>query len=67
MLTPTQTSSERVDDLPLILHWLQQMEVSRLLDQQLAPAHGNRSGLSYGQLSVLFVASDSAMPSRWDK
>jgi transposase len=52
----TQTTSERVDDLPLILHWLQQMEVARLLDQQLRPAHGNRSGLSYGQLSVLFVA-----------
>ena len=52
----TQTTSERVDDLPLILHWLKQMEVAEQIDQQLKPVHGNRKGLSYGQLSVLLLA-----------
>lgn len=32
---PTQTTSERVDDLPLILHWLKQMGVVEQIDQQL--------------------------------
>lgn len=54
--SPLQTTSERVDDLPVILHWLQQMQVAELIDQQLPPAHKNRKGLSYGQLSVLLLA-----------
>jgi transposase len=55
-LSVAQTSSERVDDLPLILHWLQEMRVAAILDQMLPPAHKNRVGLSYGQLAVLFLA-----------
>jgi transposase len=50
-----QTRSERVDDLPLILHWLETMGVARELDSALDPAHKNRVGLSYGQLSVLLI------------
>lgn len=53
--SPAQTTSERVDDLPLIVHWLKQMEVAEQIDQQLKPAHKNRKGLSYGQLSVLLL------------
>lgn len=57
MECPTvSTTSERVDDLPLILEWLSQMQVAQILDKGLGPVHGNRKGLSYGQLSVLFVA-----------
>jgi transposase len=56
LITPAQTLSERVDDIPLILHWLKQMEIASIIDQKLMPAHKNRTGLSYGQLSVLFVA-----------
>lgn len=51
-----QVTSERVDDLPLLLEWLSQMRVAEILDKGLDRAHGNRQGLSYGQLSVLFVA-----------
>lgn len=51
-----QTTSERVDDLPLILHWLKEMQVAEILDRMLPSGHKNRIGLSYGQLSVLFLA-----------
>jgi transposase len=50
-----QTESERVDDLPLIIHWLKQMQIEELIDQELPAPHGNRQGLSYGQLSVLLL------------
>ena len=56
LITVAQTTSERVDDLPLILHWLQTMQIAEIMDEQRMPAHKNRQGLSYGQLSVLFVA-----------
>ncbi len=48
--------SERADDLPLIIHWLKQMEIASIIDQELPVPHGNRKGLSYGQLSVLFLS-----------
>ncbi len=48
--------SERVDDLPLIIHWLKQMEIASIIDRELPVPHGNRKGLSYGQLSVLFLS-----------
>ena len=54
--TPPRVTSERMDDIPLIVHWLQEMEVAAALDQVLPPPHGNRQGLSYGQLSVLLLA-----------
>jgi transposase len=45
---------ERVDEIPIIFHWLTQMRVAELIDQ-VWPAHGNWQGLSYGQLAVLFI------------
>jgi hypothetical protein len=50
-----ETQSERADDLPVIIHWLKQMEIEKLIDQELPPPHGNRQGLSYGQLAVLLL------------
>ncbi|MGK7875818.1 MAG: transposase, partial [Xenococcaceae cyanobacterium] len=50
------TQSERVDDLPLVIHWLKQMQIEKLIDQELPPPHGNRKGLNYGQLSVLLLS-----------
>ena len=50
-----ETQSERADDLPVIIHWLKQMEIEKLIDQELPPPHGNRQGLSYGQLGVLLL------------
>jgi transposase len=55
-LSIAQTTSERVDDLPLILHWLKEMQVAEILDRMLPKGHKNRVGLSYGQLSVLLLA-----------
>lgn len=49
-------TSERADDLPLIIHWLKQMEIASIIDQELPSPHGNRQGLSYGELSVLFLS-----------
>lgn len=46
---------ERVDNLPLILHWLLQMQVDKIIDAIWHP-HGNRQGVTYGQLAVLFLA-----------
>ena len=51
----TRTIVERSDDIPLLIHWLQQLELAQLLDRELPPAHGNRQGLSYGELSVLLL------------
>jgi len=45
---------ERVDTIPLILAILEKMGVQRVIDG-IFIAHGNWSGLSYGQLTVLFV------------
>ena len=50
------TISERADDLPLIIHWLKEMEIASIIDQKLPAPHGNRKGLSYGQLAVLFLS-----------
>jgi transposase len=46
---------ERVDNLPLILHWLLKMQVNKIIDAIWQP-HGNWQGVSYGQLAVLFLA-----------
>jgi hypothetical protein len=43
-------SSERIDDIPLIVEWLKQIQISKYIDQKLSKPHGNHRGLSYGQL-----------------
>ena len=48
--------SERSDDIPLIIHWLTEMRIAELIDKNLPTPHGNRGGLSYGQLSVLLLS-----------
>lgn len=50
------TKSERVDDLPVVIHWLSQMCIEPLIDQELPKPHGNRQGLSYGKLAVLLLS-----------
>ena len=51
-----KTTSERIDNLPLLIHWLKQMQVDRIIDRVLGPAHGNWEGLSYGEVALVFVA-----------
>lgn len=50
-----QTTSERSDDIPLIIYGLQELNVAEIMDAALPPSHGNRQGLSYGQLSVVLL------------
>ncbi len=50
-----EISSERIDDIPVIVEWLKQMEIAKLLDKNLSRPHGNHQGMSYGQLSVLLL------------
>jgi len=45
---------ERVDSIPIILAVLHRMGVQEIIDTVFV-AHGNWSGLTYGQLAVLFV------------
>jgi hypothetical protein len=48
--------SERIDDLPLALGQLHRMGVPQIVDAHLGSGHGNRQGLSYGQLTHGFSA-----------
>jgi transposase len=45
---------ERVDTIPLIIAILKKMDVQQIIDSTWIH-HGNWSGLSYGQLAVLFI------------
>jgi transposase len=45
---------ERVDGVPLIVHWLLKMRVPELIDAIWQP-HSHWQGLSYGQLAVLLL------------
>lgn len=50
----SKQSIQRVDDIPLILHWLKAMGVAETIDSVWRP-HGNWEGLTLGQLAVLFL------------
>ncbi|EAZ92402.1 hypothetical protein CY0110_01714 [Crocosphaera chwakensis CCY0110] len=39
----------------MIIYWLKQMKVASIIDNNLASPHGNRKGLSYGELAVLLL------------
>lgn len=45
---------ERIDTIPLINAILKKMDIQQIIDSIFIP-HGNWSGLSYGQLAVLFI------------
>jgi transposase len=55
-MTTSTITSERIDDIPLLLHWLREMHVDTIIDAVLDPPHGNRQGLSHGHLTVVFLA-----------
>jgi transposase len=55
-LDQLKTTSERIDDLPLLIYWLKRMQVDVIIDQVLGPPHGNWEGLSYGEVALVFVA-----------
>ena len=49
------TTSERMDELPVLIYWLKQMRVDVLIDTVLGPPHGNWDGLSYGEVALVFL------------
>jgi len=49
------TTSERIDELPVLVYWLKQMRVDEIIDSVLGPAHGNWDGLSYGEVALVFL------------
>lgn len=51
-----KTTSERIDNLPLLIYWLKGMQVDRIIDRVLGPAHGNWEGLSYGEVALVVGA-----------
>jgi transposase len=60
-MTEVDIHTERIDDVPLLLHFLQQMGVQEILDS-LADPHGNRQGLSVGWLTsswLSYIVSES--------
>jgi len=50
------TTSERIDELPLVIHQLKQMQMDVIIDRVLGPAHGNWEGLSRGELALVYVS-----------
>jgi transposase len=55
-LDQLRTTSERIDNLPLLIHWLKRMQVDVIIDHVLGSPHGNWEGLSYGEVALVFVA-----------
>jgi transposase len=53
--TRIHVEPERIDDLPLTLGLLHRMRVPQIVDTHLGVGHGNRQGLSYGQLTHGFA------------
>lgn len=47
-------TTERVDDIPLLLAQMQRMGLARLLDAHF-PTHGNREGLSLGVVTMIWL------------
>ncbi|MDB9524989.1 IS1634 family transposase [Oscillatoria sp. CS-180] len=55
MNKPLPLTTERVDDIPLLLAQLERMGVQRLLDEHF-PTHGNWQGLSLGTVAVIWLS-----------
>src|SRR5258708_20894179 len=54
MNEPLTIQTERVDDIPLLLAQMQRMGIADLLDEHF-PTHGNRTGLSLGVVTVIWL------------
>lgn len=55
MKKPEDVTSERVDDIPLLLAQLEKMKIQDLLDKHF-PTHGNWKGLSLGYIVVVWLS-----------
>ena len=41
-----RTISERSDDIPVLIHRLMELELAKIVDEELPKPHGNRKGMS---------------------
>ncbi|RLI50673.1 MAG: IS1634 family transposase [Candidatus Thorarchaeota archaeon] len=60
-MTGVDIHTERIDDVPLLLYFLQQMGIQEIFDSLVDP-HGNRQGLSVGWLTsawLSYIVSES--------
>jgi transposase len=57
-------TTERVDDVPVLLAQLERMQVARLLDQHF-PTHGNWQGLSLGTVSMVWLSHILSEGDHW--
>lgn len=55
MSTALTVTTERVDDIPLLIAWMQRMGVSELINEHF-PAHGNWQGLRPGEMLTGWLA-----------
>ena len=55
MSSKTTISHEPVDDVPVIVAWLLNMHLDKLIDKILLKPHGNWQGLTYGQVAVIWL------------
>jgi transposase len=55
MSKDVRVKTERVDDIPLLFAELKRMGVQELLDKYF-PAHGNRQGLSMGEVTLVWLS-----------
>src|SRR5262245_16502744 len=55
MMHEATITTERVDDIPLLLAQMKRMELASVIDKHIRP-HGNRAGLSIGQTAVVWLA-----------
>ena len=54
-MAEVEIHTERVDDLPLLIHQQQQMGLPEVLNEAIHP-HGNRKGLSVGWLTTVWLS-----------
>src|SRR2546430_17724068 len=54
MNEPLTITTERVDDIALLLAQMQRMGIARLLDAHF-PTHGNHQGLSLGMVTTIWL------------
>lgn len=54
-MTEVTVHTERVDDIPLLISQQQAMGLAEIIND-LAPCHGNRKGLSLGELIIGWLA-----------
>lgn len=54
MNNPTTLPHERVDDIPLLIGMMKELDLGNIL-RQCIPTHGNHSGLDHGNMAMVWL------------